>query len=42
MSKLDELRRTAGLNVKDSSGADRAELPEGNATGGGAGSSARC
>lgn len=34
MSKLDELRRTAGLNVKDSSGADRAELPEGNATGG--------
>jgi ParB family chromosome partitioning protein len=33
MSKLDELRRSAGQNVKDSSGADRAERPEA-ATGG--------
>ena len=29
MSKLDELRRTAGQNVKDSAGADRAEQPGG-------------
>src|SRR4051812_13935212 len=27
MSKLDELRRTAGQNVKDSAGADRADAP---------------
>jgi ParB family chromosome partitioning protein len=29
MGKLDELRRTAGPNVKDSAGADRADRPEG-------------
>jgi ParB family transcriptional regulator, chromosome partitioning protein len=34
MSKLDELRRTAGQNVKDSSGADRAEQPGGHVAGG--------
>jgi ParB family chromosome partitioning protein len=31
MSKLDELRRTAGQNVKDSAGADRVDQPGGNA-----------
>jgi len=31
MSKLDELRRTAGHNVKDSAGADRVDQPPGNA-----------
>jgi ParB family chromosome partitioning protein len=31
MSKLDELRRTAGQNVKDSAGADRVDRPGGNA-----------
>jgi ParB family transcriptional regulator, chromosome partitioning protein len=31
MSKLDELRRTAGHNVKDSAGADRVDQPLGNA-----------
>lgn len=31
MSKLDELRRTAGQNVKDSAGADRVDQPVGNA-----------
>ena len=34
MSKLDELRRTAGQNIKDSAGADRVERPEANAAGG--------
>ena len=31
MSKLNELRRTAGQNVKDSAGADRVDQPAGNA-----------
>jgi ParB family transcriptional regulator, chromosome partitioning protein len=34
MGKLDELRRTAGQNIKDSAGADRVERPEANVTGG--------
>ena len=34
MSKLDELRRTAGQNVKDSAGADRADQPGPTAGGG--------
>jgi hypothetical protein len=35
MSKLDELRRTAGQNIKDSAGADRVDQP-GPIAGGGA------
>ena len=31
MSKLNELRRTASQNVKDSAGADRVDQPVGNA-----------
>ena len=34
MSKLDELRRTAGQNVKDSAGADRVDQPGATAGGG--------